>query len=864
MKNKLNKVFNRTPKLLMCLVIGLTLTFSCADPYLYDDEEPEWLGASIYDYLEQDGHFKNYIRLINDLNYDGVLKLTGSKTLFVANDSAFTEFYKSNAWGVSNYDELTLAQKKYLFKFSMIDNAYILSRLANFNVGGTLYEGIAMRQETALEAIDSIPFVQGDNLPSSVYWDGRREKGIYLLKDNTAMPTVFFTQAFINKYGFSNEDLSIILGLNSRSLNDVHVFNNKVVKRDITCKNGYIHVLQSVMVPPTNMAQYIQDNKGSDPTKSTKIFSKLLDRFCAPYFDAEKTLLYRQLQPLFTDSIFTKRYFASNGGRATLPNGTVAPNLLSFDPGWNSYKTTAIEADMAAMFVPSDAAMENYFNSGVGAILKSRFGSWEGIPDNIILPFIKRHMRTSLIESTPSRFSKMVDAENYALPVEKSHIEKTYTAVNGEVYVTNEVYPPVDYISVYSPVLLSDNSKIMNWAINISEKSVDGTLFQFYKLYLNSLVSRYSLFIPTDEFFDSYIDPVAYGQDVPAVIKFKYIEKTSSVTAYIYKYDKVSGVITSDLPVDSINSVAYPNFIKNRLWNILDSHIVVGNVEDGSDYFITKANDIIKVTGSGASMKVQGGDDINKGVTADVEKVFEQYNGSTYFLNKPIQPALKSVYKALSEDTEHFGKFFDLLNGVPDTCINQIFAQQGVDFRIKFFNAFRYTVYAPTDAAIDAAISSGKIKSWDEIYAISDPVVKSREINRMIRILKYHFQDNAVFANQVINKQFQSATIKNDNVATRFGTSKNKYYKIGVVGNGTTLTLTMDNGSGDPVKTANVITDNGRYNIVVKDYIFAKVPTLYKNVDGTGSLTGSAFNSSTITTSASAVIHQIDNVLTFE
>ena len=63
MKNKLNKVFNRTPKLFMCLVIGLTLTFSCADPYLYDDEEPEWLGESIYDYLEEDGHFKNYISI---------------------------------------------------------------------------------------------------------------------------------------------------------------------------------------------------------------------------------------------------------------------------------------------------------------------------------------------------------------------------------------------------------------------------------------------------------------------------------------------------------------------------------------------------------------------------------------------------------------------------------------------------------------------------------------------------------------------------------------------------------------------------------------------------------------------------------
>lgn len=870
MKNNLSKVINRTSKLFMCLVIGLTLTFSCADPYLYDNTEPEWLGESIYDYLEKDGHFQNYIKLINDLNYDDVLKLTGSKTLFVANDSAFTEFYKNNQWGVSSYEQLSLAQKKYIFKFSMIDNAYILSRLGNYNNGGTLYEGIAMRQATSLEAIDSIPFVKGDALPTSSYWDGRRENGMYLLKDNTDYPTVFFTQAFLNKYAFTNEDLSILLGLNSRSADDVHVFNNKVIKRDITCKNGYIHVLQSVLVPPTNMAQYIQDNQGTDPTKSTKTFSKLLDRFCAPYFNAEKTILYRQLQPLFSDSIFSKCYFTQNGGFTLtfnkdggliLPNGTATFNFLAYDPGWNSYRTTAIEADMAAMFVPSDAAMESYFNSGVGAILKSRFGSWEGIPDNIILPFVKRHMRTSLIESIPSRFNKMVDGENYALPVDKSHIEKTYTAVNGEVYVTNEVYPPVDYISVYSPVLLSENSKIMNWAINISETSVDGTLFQFYKLYLNSLVSKYSLFIPTDEFFDSYIDPVAYGQDVPAVLKFKFNSKTSSVTAYVYKYDKASGTIIDDMPVDSISTTA---FVKNRLWNILDSHIVVGDVETGAGYYITKANDIIKVSGSGNSMTVQGGNDINKGVTANVEKVFEQYNGSTYFLNKPIQPALKSVYKALSEDTGHFGKFFDLLNGVPDTCINQIFAQQGIDFRIKFFNAFRYTVYAPTDAAIDAAISSGRIKTWDEIYAIVDPVVKSREINRMIRILKYHFQDNAIFANQVINKQYQSATIKNDNNTTRFGTSKNKYYKIGVVGDGATLTLTMDNNSGDPVKTARVITENGMYNIVVKDYIFGKIPTLYKNVDGTGSTSGTAFNTSTITTSASAVIHQIDNVLTFE
>jgi len=141
---------------------------------------------------------------------------------------------------------------------------------------------------------------------------------------------------------------------------------------------------------------------------------------------------------------------------------------------------------------------------------------------------------------------------------------------------------------------------------------------------------------------------------------------------------------------------------------------------------------------------------------------------------------------------------------------------------------------------------------------------KSAAIRSMIRFLKYHFQDNAVFYGQSVNEQYQSATLKDDNNATYFGTAKNKYFKIGVTGNANSMTLTMDSKKGDPTRTAKVVTDNGLYNIIVKDYIFAKLPSTYKNVDGTGTATGTLFNTSSITTSASAVIHQIDNVLTFE
>lgn len=859
MKNYLERAFYRFDRILAILVIAVSILASCTDDYYYDDKEPGWLGTNIYDELKSRGNFTNYVKLIEDLNYKEVLQLTGSKTLFVANDSSFTAFYKSNPWKVSKYEDLTLAQKKMLFNYSMINNAYVLKMLANY-YDGALHEGTAMRRLTALSAIDSIPFEMGDQLPTSSYWNGFRFKGLRLLKDNTGTPLVYFTKDFLEKYSITNDDFKALTG-ESRTDNDVHVFDNRVNTRDIVCKNGFLNIVDRVEVPPYNMAQYIATNS------DVKIFSKLLDRFCAPYYDAVNTNLYKLLHPEFTDSIYNKSYFSALGGETYLPDNkynlsyTKANNLLPFDPGWNAYSASgsAIQADMAAMFVPTDEAMNNYFDSKVGEILKSRFGSWDNIPDEIVLPFIKRHMRTSLIESVPSKFDRMVDGENYPLPVKKDHIVNSYMGVNGEVYTTNNVYPPVAYISVYSPVLLSGNTKVMNWAINISEPNFDKTdYFAFYQLYLNSLVSKYSLFIPTDEYLHKFMDPISYSQDVQGVLKYWYNNKTNVVNATVYKYSKATGLVG-----DSLDVITDQSFLKNRLWDILANHIVVGDVETGDKYYITKGNDIIKVEGSGTNLTVQGGQDIINGTVCKTTNLFNQANGNTYFLDKPIEPALKSVYKTLSENPQ-FSEFYELLSGVPDTCINQIFAKQGVDFRIKFFNAYRYTVYAPTNEAVNAAIDSKRITPWQTIYAMTNIRERSAAIQKMIRFLKYHFQDNAVFFGQVVNDQFQSATIKTDATPTHYGTSKNKYFKLGVVGTGTDLTITMDSKVGEPVRVAKVVTANGLYNIIAKDYIFGKLPSLYKNVDGTGASTAGVFSSSTISTSASAIIHQIDNVLTIE
>src|ERR1035437_2947864 len=207
----------------------------------------------------------------------------------------------------------------------MINDAYLVDMLSNFNNGGILQEGAAMRRVTAVSVLDSLPFDPGSKLPSNSNWTYYQTKGLYELKDNTPLTMLYFTQKQLDQAQITNDDFRIISGGVTRISNDAHLFGIKIIKRDITCKNGYLNVLERVLVPPVNMAQYVSTNT------NTTVFSSLLEQFSAPFFDAGNTILYRQLHPAFSDSIFTKKYFAypsggsNSGGSTRYPSGLSVP-----------------------------------------------------------------------------------------------------------------------------------------------------------------------------------------------------------------------------------------------------------------------------------------------------------------------------------------------------------------------------------------------------------------------------------------------------------------------------------------------------------------------------------------------------------
>jgi uncharacterized surface protein with fasciclin (FAS1) repeats len=351
--------------------------------------------------------------------------------------------------------------------------------------------------------------------------------------------------------------------------------------------------------------------------------------------------------------------------------------------------------------------------------------------------------------------------------------------------------------------------------------------------------NQFSFIVPTDDVLNNYLNPVSVSKPIQERWKFRYNAKTASVEATVY--NALSG--------DSIG-VASGATLLNALQDILDNHVVVGDIESGKTFYTTKGGSTIRISANkGIGMKIEGGGNMEQGIPAVVNTIYPMKNGKTYITNNMIQSPVKSVFYIMSTQSQ-FSEFFNLCAAAQpleytDGAIKRVFGGtifsvdpsfSCIDYNVTFFNTFNYTVYVPTNQAIRNAINSGVIKTWEEIHALPTLEEQGAETQKLYNFLRYHFQDNSIYiSGDPISKSFETATM---NSAT------SKFYKITLNGSGNNLRLTTASGG-----TANVITNGGLYNIIARDYKFNnKLVTA----------------ATQISTSSYAVIHQIDEILKYQ
>jgi len=836
---------------------------SCQDTYDLDEKLPPDFKSNTMSYLESND-FHYYSQLVKELGYNDELSGVALKTIFVANDEAFERFFAEKKWGASSYDELTKAQKRMLLYGSMLDNSLQTMNLSSTSGTDGPIEGGAMRRITSLSLFDTVPVIHPEEMPdNNEAWDYYRKNGISIvcLKDATTSPLMFLTENFLSNKQITNEDVDFIFNIKEdattghRQPGDANVANTVIEEKNIRTANGFIQRTKDVVMPLSNMAEVIRT------TPNAKIFSRLLERFSAPYptGDAGATR-YNNEFGTNIDTLYSKQYLAerSTGGGKLIrwPNNKLAKAYLTFDPGWNEYYSvdmstgstnTKMQQDMALMIVPTDEAMEKYWNEGIGKSFKDLYGCWDSVPTNVICELINNGMLNSFTSSVPSKFKYVLNSNSDPMNLTKDAIDRVEICGNGVIYWTNKVFSPTEYVSVSYPALVNPTMNIFNWAIKEKE----------YKSYLNSLDAYYSFFIPTNDALLSYVDPTKYKGANNEMWEFKWDATTQQAYANVYTYNIETGE-KGAAPTRTIKDKAT---VLNRLVDVLDNHIIVGskllegNVENGHEYYRTKNGGIIRMKQENGNWYVQGTYQIDKEQWLKITRIYDQTdggNGKTYILGadedqpapEPIMTTRKSTMDILAEH-EEFSVFYGLMEGSSLLSSANSASAEG---NIASFTNFNYTVYVPTNASLEEAIKNGKLHTWDEVELLKKEAAENEDQSKtdlaeiytkqINDFLKHHMQDNLLMldldysteasikvdanGNPII-KDENGNMIDADNFNRKYETAminpkSMKFYYLDVTSKRGELTIKDESGNERKVLKEKGADGKNLYNLLAREY----------------------------------------------
>lgn len=886
----------------LSLAGGGALTTSCQDDLLTGT--PSWLGSSIYEELDSRGSFKHTLALINDpdlseTNYPDLLRRSGSMTLFVAEDAAWDRFLAKR--GLTSVTQLPKAEKKNLLKSAMINNAYLIELLSN-TPGDPPAEGACLRRPSRMDISDSIPEVANAQFPivnparyesdgqQIDYWAEVRDRGsIKLYKDNTASPMVHFLPKYMQQNSITDLDLDMLTNGASKTtkrsyINGLPVALNegkwskddgKDYLQDITCQNGYIHILADVPEPLPNMAEII----ASKPQFS--IFSELLERYSYPYF------LSVQMLDGEEDSLFVKRYFntAGNHELKAVVETNRAVNGLSFDPGWNQYvlftsgNRYTMAEDGAAMFVPTNEWMISYLHND-GAAIGQKYGyDWRNVPDNVVRPFINNCMQSSFRGTVPSKFRSLKNTAAENMGITTSDVDSCFMACNGVVYEVNKVFVAPEHQSVFFPAVLRSDQDLSVIYTTVADTRYENhatwTISGEYSSYLNSMASSYSFLIPTDEAFLWYIDPYTYanGETEHSAIRFTLRPEQSTLPVYAeaFKIDSL-GNITDEMAQQQPTMAVINNRLRDILENIIVVHGQRGSqtFHEGQSIYLNKAGSPISVQFEGGRVTgIAGSRQVEQGTFTKIseDQIFDQTesgNGIAYIVDSIPQTTLTSPYKAISDTIAHpeYTAFNRLLGSATfvSTLGTTVEGHTTIDRAITTMNNFNYTIYVPNNDAIRSLEEAGKLptheraEAWEDFLdAISDyqtthknltaeqdaeldaltdygTAMKARIQDVIDNFVRYHIQDNSIYLGGADSVAvYETAAVD---------TTMNRFRRLSVSNVRRVFRVTDASG-----QTANVI-DGHDSNVMTRQYYFTK-------------------SNRTIYGTSSAVVHLIDRALSY-
>lgn len=788
-------------------------------------------GSTLYDNLQALGNYTTYLRLIdsfagiqrafkNEIT-DDERKYMGSfdtLTVFAPNDEAFDRFFAHNAWtdeqgnAISSYEQLSDSQKLSLIYMSYIPGFVTANSLhASKSVRGYLrlysYDrqfNLVPYKHTGGTDINTFPpdsysyFDYAKELNQHIVdgvWIGYGTIGDYTGALAYRGGTMIWNDDYWQYNGLSHDDLVFIGAADTEGSEHITIGNAHITQPNQRCKNGYLHLVDEVVVPQPNlMCALAQARWGG----KCSLASSLVQRFNYLKYDAEYSDIYNHI-----DSAWTVRN-----------------SLLD--------RVSTTTTQTPAIILPTDEALKAFLLTtdnplrSFGINQNNYYTMLMSLPREVLQPFVKEWFCTSFTDVLPSRYSNMRSAKGHQLlagvttpEAYKLAVQQVIPAADGIIVVVDAVPNAEDLRNELTFVKLA--GQVAGAALTANDR-YDGkrSTSPFSTDYQREMYNKpFTMFVPTDEGLKQYglVDPISMASNNRVSWRYWSLTPDSissngtcqiavAARAYRYDYNKVRNTET-DRPLSAMYSsnanencanVNYGPTKRQLLTDMLDQHIVLQDVNSLLNtprhwYLSRSGMPIYMKEHTNTNIVVNGGMqiDLNEKDAADkhdctLQFVGQNSTGTSVFIDRPMQPTTQNVYQRL-QSNDAFSMFFDCanaLNGAYDLK-NQLFDIETsealnrkytifADFSgsyarygnantmlVNFFHNFNYTIFVPTNEGMQKAIAEGlpTIESIEQFVeeSLDDngqlPDDKREQAQAryltLLNFLKYHFCDKSYF-----------------------------------------------------------------------------------------------------------------------
>lgn len=634
---------------------------------------PDWLGAPIYQQLEERQNFKSYLALVDKAGYKTILSSQGWWTVFAPNDAAVSLYLKEN--NISSIEQISEKDAQAIVKYSVVMDAYRKDQLTGFQVGGGGQPNMAYKRRTAY-----YDFVKdGPNAQYSKIIDGNStakdgvNSGVYIANDNNNKHIPYFIQGFMEAKELSAADYNAVFP--NIPYTGFNVAGSSVVNADILAENGVIHEIDHVVAPLKNIDDELAVR--SDYSE----FKKLLDTYMVTYTeDADLTRRYNVLTG-GTEKVYVKLYSSA----------------MAFAPNSENYtnNTTEPQTDGFSMVAPSNTALNDYLYNPQTGILR-KFKSFDAAPPSVLTDFLKAHMWSTTLWH--SKLGITPNAQNERATFSMTDVREEKMMSNGMFYGINNVQRSNVFRTAYSVPYLDPA----------------------YLLFVRALEQtsvKYTLINPNRKF------------TVFSISDAQFLQENITYNSQYLRWEYTSNGVVQNAQAS-----------QTRVHRIVQNSIINEDLPDLSGKGVLLASNDEYIKYNNGKVFAAGNEDV--GDAATVTGSENTVNGHVYTTSGVIRFTEKEIgfhlEKLAAQNAANFSHFYNYLrNSVIYNATTQVITGTST--------GTSYTVFVPTNAAIEAAVKKGLLPGNTTTGAPRFSPAQD-QVEKVSKFLKYHILNKKTVA----------------------------------------------------------------------------------------------------------------------